>query len=174
MNLWEDVVQRRTIPNDPGDKLNYNADRLTAAAITQTFEYMVENGLEYSYMTNGQAFIFLRVCESDPTTVYYYLAEPNRKGDEQDSTSFRYPSTAIGRVLGFCLTAIRSNARNQTWRDRAAGQLHKWNEEFEDVLLCISPSQRHQTPLASIHKPPPYPVNPRSPYLLPTGPHKVQ
>jgi hypothetical protein len=174
MNLWEDVVQRRTIPNDPGEKLNYNADRLTGAAITQTFEYMIENGLEYSYMTNGEAFIFLRVRENDPTTVYYYLAEPNREADEQYSTGFRYPFTAVGRVLGFCLMAVDSAARNQSWRDRATEQLHKWNEEFEDVVHDIPSSERHQTPPASIYRPPSYPLNPRSPYLFRTRPHKVQ
>lgn len=75
MNLWEEVVQRRTIPNNPGEKPNYNADRLTGALITQTFEYTIENGLEDSYATNGEAYVFLRVRENDPTTVYYYLAE---------------------------------------------------------------------------------------------------
>jgi hypothetical protein len=34
MNVREDVVQRLTIPQDPGDKLNYNVDRLVAAAVT--------------------------------------------------------------------------------------------------------------------------------------------
>ena len=37
MNLREDIVQRPTIPRDPGEKLNYNANRLMAAAVTQTF-----------------------------------------------------------------------------------------------------------------------------------------
>ena len=34
MNVRKDVVQRPTIPQDPGEKLNYNADRLVAAAVT--------------------------------------------------------------------------------------------------------------------------------------------
>ena len=41
MKLQEDVVQRLTVPQDPGEKLNYNADRLVAAAVTQTCEYMM-------------------------------------------------------------------------------------------------------------------------------------
>jgi hypothetical protein len=174
MDLWEEVVQRRTIPNDPGEKLNYNADRLTGALITQTFEYMIENGLEYSYATNGEAFVFLRVCENDPTTVYYYLAEPNREADEQDSTGFRYPFTAVARVLGLCLMALSLVARNQAWRDRAAEQLHTWDEEFEDIMHEIPSSERHQTPPASVYKPPPYPINPRSPYLFRTRAHQEQ
>lgn len=76
INVREEVVQRPTIPQDPGEKLNYNADRLVAAAVTQTFEYMIENGLELSCIGTGPAEVYLRVMEDDPTTAYYYLAEP--------------------------------------------------------------------------------------------------
>jgi hypothetical protein len=62
------VVQRPTIPQDPGEKLNYNADRLVASAVTQTFEYMIENGLEFSCIGTGPAEVYLRVMEDDPTT----------------------------------------------------------------------------------------------------------
>ena len=76
----KEVIQRQTIPNDPGEKLNYNADRLTGALITQTFEYTIENGLEGSYATNGERSSF----SGFRTTVYYYLAEPNQEADEQE------------------------------------------------------------------------------------------
>ena len=49
MHLWKEIVQRRTNPKDPGERLKYNADRFTGAAITQIFKYLIENGLEYSY-----------------------------------------------------------------------------------------------------------------------------
>src|SRR5271154_351884 len=48
MEVREEVIQRATIPTDPEEKLKYNADRLVSAAVTQTFEYMIDNGLEYS------------------------------------------------------------------------------------------------------------------------------
>lgn len=41
MNMWEEVVQRLTIPVDPSGKLKYNAERLSCAAVTQAFEYMI-------------------------------------------------------------------------------------------------------------------------------------
>jgi hypothetical protein len=46
--------------------LNYYADRLVAAAVTQTFEYMIENGLEFSYIGTGPVAVYLRVLEDDP------------------------------------------------------------------------------------------------------------
>lgn len=103
MNLREDVVQRPTIPQDPGEKLNYQADRLVAAAVTQTFEYMIENGLEFSCIGTGPAEVYLRVMEDDPTTAYYYLAEPKMDVGEADELGFHYPFTAIARMLGFGL-----------------------------------------------------------------------
>ncbi|RSL40462.1 hypothetical protein CEP54_016112, partial [Fusarium duplospermum] len=49
MNIYKDVVNRKTIPTsvDPDARFQYHAERLTAAAITQTYHYMIEGGLEY-------------------------------------------------------------------------------------------------------------------------------
>jgi hypothetical protein len=170
MNLREDVVQRPTIPQDPGEKLNYNADRLVAAAVTQTFEYMIENGLEFSSIGTGPAEVYLRVLEDDPTTAYYYLAEPKMDVGEADQLGFRYPFTAIARMLGFGLMALHSRVRDQAWRDSASQLLYHWNEDFEDIIHNIPTEERHATPPASVYKPPAYPVHPRSPYLLRTRP----
>jgi hypothetical protein len=38
---------------------------------------MIENGLEYSKLTIGEADVFLRLKEDEPHTLYYHLAEPN-------------------------------------------------------------------------------------------------
>ncbi len=48
MNVPEDVIQRPTIPTDPSEKFNYNADKLVAAAATQTYSHILESGAEYS------------------------------------------------------------------------------------------------------------------------------
>ena len=55
MNLPEDVINRPTIPTDPEEKFVYHSEWLVAASLTQTYGYMVENGLEYSYLTTGEA-----------------------------------------------------------------------------------------------------------------------
>ena len=40
----DEAVQRVTIPNIPAEKLQYHAERLVVAVVTQTFEYMTDNG----------------------------------------------------------------------------------------------------------------------------------
>ncbi|KAH8587236.1 hypothetical protein B0O99DRAFT_642339 [Bisporella sp. PMI_857] len=46
MNVPEDVINRITIPTDPKEKFVYHSKWLTAAALTQTYGYMIENGLD--------------------------------------------------------------------------------------------------------------------------------
>ncbi|KAH6645665.1 hypothetical protein BKA67DRAFT_586063, partial [Truncatella angustata] len=56
MDIFKDVVNRKTIPTaaDPDGRFQYYAERLTAAAITQTYNYMIEGDLEYGLLTTGQ------------------------------------------------------------------------------------------------------------------------
>ena len=108
MAVRDEVVQRATIPNDPAEKLQYHAERLVAAAVKQTFEYMIDNGLEYGSFTTGVAEVYLRVLKDDPETVYYYLTEPQLDVVPADPAGFRYPFTAVSRLLGFCLMALHS------------------------------------------------------------------
>ncbi|KAH6950421.1 hypothetical protein BKA56DRAFT_425190, partial [Ilyonectria sp. MPI-CAGE-AT-0026] len=68
MNIPKDVLNRKTIPTsmDPDALFQYLADRLTASAVTQTYHYMIEEGLEYGLLTTGEAIVFLRVDWEEP------------------------------------------------------------------------------------------------------------
>jgi hypothetical protein len=77
MNLPGDVINRPTIPTEPEEKFVYHSGWLTAAALMQTYSYMIENGLEYSKLATGEADVFLQVKGDEPHTLYYHLAEPN-------------------------------------------------------------------------------------------------
>ncbi|OJD09359.1 hypothetical protein ACJ73_10381, partial [Blastomyces percursus] len=48
-NFWEDIVQAHVIPKKDNEKerATYNARQLSGAAITQTFDYMIREGVEY-------------------------------------------------------------------------------------------------------------------------------
>lgn len=59
MNIPEDVFNRITVPTNPEDKFVYHSEWLTAAALTQTYAYMIKNGLEYSKLVTGEAYVFL-------------------------------------------------------------------------------------------------------------------
>ncbi|KAH7228557.1 uncharacterized protein BKA55DRAFT_716421, partial [Fusarium redolens] len=63
MDIHEEVVNRRTIPTsvDPDARFQYHAEKLTASAVTQTYHYMIESGLEYGLLTTGEAIVFLKV-----------------------------------------------------------------------------------------------------------------
>ncbi|RFU26337.1 hypothetical protein B7463_g10008, partial [Scytalidium lignicola] len=57
MHLPKDVFNRITIPNDKDAKFIYHSEWLVSAMLTQTYGYMIENGLEYSYVTTGEAYV---------------------------------------------------------------------------------------------------------------------
>jgi Fungal protein kinase len=84
MDLPKDVINRPTIPTNPEEKFVYHSEWLVAIALTQTYGYMVDKGLEYSYLTTGEAKVFLQVREAEPHTLYYHLAEPNIEAEAQD------------------------------------------------------------------------------------------
>ncbi|KAL1952788.1 hypothetical protein VTO42DRAFT_4249 [Malbranchea cinnamomea] len=61
MEFWERIVEQETIPADKDEKLKYNAERLAGSAVAQQYHVMIQEGLEYSYVTNGLALVVPRV-----------------------------------------------------------------------------------------------------------------
>jgi hypothetical protein len=62
------------------------ADQLVASIMTQTFDYMIDWDLEYSYFTAGKSLAFLRVKDDDPKTVYYYMIAPSEDVEGEDKS----------------------------------------------------------------------------------------
>ncbi|KAF3000593.1 hypothetical protein E8E15_000234 [Penicillium rubens] len=69
MDLWKDMVKSNKIPTSKEAKLRYNAERLVCSAIVQEYHVMIQEGLEFSYVTNGIARVLLRVPHDDPSTL---------------------------------------------------------------------------------------------------------
>ncbi|ELQ32294.1 hypothetical protein OOU_Y34scaffold01197g1 [Pyricularia oryzae Y34] len=111
MNIYKEVVNRKTIPTsmDPGARFQYHAERLTAAAITQTYHYMIEGGLEYGLLTTGEAIVFLKIDWREPETLFYHLAEPN--AEVLAHPDHFHLCTAVGQYLAFSLIARTSDSR---------------------------------------------------------------
>lgn len=141
----EDILGQATIPTESEAKLQYNADQLVSAVATQTFHYMIENGLEYSYITTGEAFVFLHIKKKDPTTLYYHLTVPTDDVVD-DAEGFLYSQTAISQVATLCLLAFQSKQRDQRWRKDARKQLKKYKIDYEAILLRIPETERKLTP----------------------------
>ncbi|KAI4153569.1 MAG: hypothetical protein LQ340_002234 [Diploschistes diacapsis] len=177
MNLKEEIINRATIPTYKEDtesmtdedrrgkaeKLQYNADKLVAAVSTQVFHDMIEYGLEYSYLTTGEAFVFFHVRSEDPETLYYHLAIPSEDVEDKD-LDVLLSQTAIGIVLSLCLLAFQSTSRSQNWRRDAKRKLERYKVDYEAVLRSIPKSERKETPNFAYRGPKGRPID-RSPYL---------
>ncbi|KAL5925353.1 hypothetical protein ACKVV7_003425 [Pyricularia oryzae] len=170
MNIYTEVVNRKTIPTsvDPDARFQYHAERLTAAAITQTYTYMIEGGLEHGLLTTGEAIVFLKIDWRDPETLFYHLAEP-------DAKMLAHPShfhlcTAVGQYLAFSLMALglpgEQRLRGQDERHQATQKLMTWVEDFETTLRSIPEDERHAPNSSPGYQPETYKGVDRSPYLL--------
>ncbi len=114
----EEQLHQVTIPTEGLANARHHAKDLAAAVATQTFHYMIENGLEYSYITTGEAFVFLRIDWDDPTTLFYPVAVPSDDvaADNAGEDVFDFRRTAVSQVLGLCLLASQSVQRTPQGR----------------------------------------------------------
>ncbi|KID81672.1 Protein kinase-like domain protein [Metarhizium guizhouense ARSEF 977] len=170
MNVYKEVVNRKTIPTlaDPEGRFQYHAERLTAAAISQTYHYMIEGGLKYGLLTTGETIVFLKIDWTDPQTLYYHLAEP---GPEVSAHPNHFHScTAVGQYLAFTLVALgqpdQRRVHGQEERRLAIRGSKTWAEDFESTLRSIPASERSAPSGTSSYEPTTYGDIDRSPYLF--------
>jgi hypothetical protein len=150
MNILEDVVNRITIPTDPDGKFVYHSEWLTAAALTQTYAYMIETGLEYSKLVTGEADVFLHLKEDEPHSLYYHLAEPNIEAEAQSEVDILLFRTAVSLTLTFRLMALDSKPRGQKWRNHALETAYRAIIDHEAVLRQIPVEEKTLTPPPSV------------------------
>ncbi|KAL4893407.1 hypothetical protein BDV59DRAFT_30432 [Aspergillus ambiguus] len=114
--------------------------RTVAAIITQAFSYMIPAGVESGLVCTGQAYIYLRIPEDDPSTVLYYLSVPEEDvgpttgwtGDLKSNN--RLHLTAVGHLLAFTLRALRMPVRDIAWTRWAASKIQTWEMIYDDLL----------------------------------------
>ncbi|KJF60363.1 uncharacterized protein CIMG_10489 [Coccidioides immitis RS] len=134
MDLEREVVREYRIPRDKKRRKQYDADRKVGSVVTQVFDYMIKSGLEYSYLSTGKAFIFLRIEEADPTTMFYHLIMPDEEQLTAKDLKTNAFHTAVGQVLSFSLLAFTSERRGQDWRRKWRRELPKWPLGGEAIL----------------------------------------
>ncbi|CAG8003658.1 unnamed protein product [Penicillium salamii] len=149
MDLWKDMVRSNKIPTDQEAKLRYNAERLVCSALVQEYHVMIQEGLEYSYVTNGIARVLLRVPHDNPSTLYYFLCDPNSEVNAEVEDSFQQPKTSVARTLCLCLMAFRSLARGQEWRNSVRPEIPIWKTSFDHTRSRIPTAELQQTLLHS-------------------------
>ncbi|KAH8730664.1 hypothetical protein GQ44DRAFT_746597 [Phaeosphaeriaceae sp. PMI808] len=165
MNIPEDVINRITIPTNPEDKFVYHSEWLTAAALTQTYAYMIENGLEYSKLATGEANVFLQVKQDEAHTLYYRLAEPNIQAEAESEVDILLCRTAVSQTLTFCLMALDSKPRSQKWRNHTLKTAYRAAIYYEAILRQIPAEDKTLTPPPSVFHAQIHPFK-RSPIIL--------
>lgn len=168
MNVITEVVNRKTAPTDANSKeyFVYHAEKIVAAAVAQTYKYMLESGCEYGCLTTGECILFLRILEKDPNTLYYHLSEPLEQVGDEHST-FLHMRTAIAQMMSLIYMAGESETRGPVWYSEAIKHAATWDVGVN--LLCRAmPSSLRKSPPDSPASIPdelsPDP-NARSPYL---------
>ncbi|KAJ6105282.1 hypothetical protein N7523_010092 [Penicillium sp. IBT 18751x] len=155
MDLWKDMVRSNKIPTNQEAKLRYNAERLVCSALVQEYHVMIQEGLEYSYVTNGIARVLLRVPHDDPGTLYYFLCDPNSEVNMEMEASFA--NTSVARTLCLCLMAFHSPVRGQEWRNSVRPDIPIWKTSFDHTRSHIPEDEFRQLPLNSDSTAPEFP-----------------
>lgn len=148
MDIYRDVVNRATVPpsDDVDAHFEYSSERLVASAICQTYHYMIEAGLEYSFLTTGEATVFLKIDWTDPSTLYYHLAQPQEEVDVQEQTQpgSGVHCTAVSQILAFSLQALQARPHGHKERHAAIRNAREWEVDWELVLQEVGPSIRRK------------------------------
>lgn len=150
MDILKDFVNNPKVPTnqDPQVRFEYYAKRLTAAAITKIYHYMIEDGVSYGILTNGVATVFLKVDWASPETLLYHLAESEHEVPVQPEPT---SCTAVSQYLSFILLALsqrdQERIRSQEKRQSVRNGVKKWVYDFEDILRNMSVDGK--TPRAS-------------------------
>ncbi|CAG7948734.1 unnamed protein product [Penicillium salamii] len=137
MEFWREVVQPDRVPTEEPEKSRYRAELLVGSTIVQEFHVMIQEGLEYSYLTNGLMDVQLWVPYDDPTTLYYHLGDPSTYGMAGVS-GLGAPRTRVERALCLCLMSFGAPLRDQAWRNAAKDNLPKWHSILDSDRAPIS------------------------------------
>lgn len=118
---------------DQDTNFQYHAERLAAAAVTHTYHYMIEGGIEYGLLTTGEAIVFLKIDWREPETLFYHLTGPGVEVLVQFIHS--HLCTAMGQYLAFSLKALGSQheLHGQEERRQATQNLKPWTEDFDTL-----------------------------------------
>ncbi|KAJ5111821.1 hypothetical protein NUU61_001451 [Penicillium alfredii] len=171
MDLWKEMVRSNKIPTNQEAKLRYNAERLVCSALVQEYHVMIQEGLEYSYVTNGIARVVLRVPRDEPSTLYYFLCDPNSEVNPEVEYSSQLRKTSVARTLCLCLMAFSSTARAQEWRNSMRSEIPIWKTSFDHTRSQIPKAELRQTLFHSDSTNPEYPSpESGSSYELPSSP----
>ncbi|KAF2647268.1 hypothetical protein K491DRAFT_763783 [Lophiostoma macrostomum CBS 122681] len=144
----KDVPFGQFIEPTPQDTHEDRICRKVAAIITQCFRDIIHGRVQYGCVATPEVFVLLKVPESDPGSVYYYIADPMTATDSSpegivDSLEDHIHETSVGQMLGLTLLALRSSPRSHAWLNASLSQLSDW--QIEPAILK-GPEPRQDAP----------------------------
>ena len=155
MDLSE-IINNPVYSTDKEKRDAENAEGVVAAILSQLYSYMLEAGIEYGYLSTGEAYVFLRIPDTRPADVEFHLAEPNLDVDGNYDEDGAIAFSAVGQVMCFCLRAANnSQRRSQQWRRDAKAECLTWEIDENKVLEQMTPVQCRPEPSPSSYNPTP-------------------
>ena len=140
-----DIVHRVKSSNDKETNYIETSETTIAIVIAQAYTYMIDSGIQYSYLTTGEAFVFLYTQEQDRNTLYYHLIIP--KDVSTSGTVNWIADTAIGQVLSFYILACGGIHYDQDSRISHRVQASAWVKDEDRLIANMTPSpQKPPTP----------------------------
>lgn len=173
MNIFDEVVNKPTIPTVEPAKFKHYAELLSAAAVTQTYHYMLEAGLEYGYVTNGDSIVFLKIDWTNPKELFYHLARPAREVEANEDPVY---SNAVCQVLAFTALALQTRQHSNDERVAATTSSKTWAVDFNYIVDKIVQHEQETAKEAGPSTPPgrKHRRIPSSPDWVPTPIKKVK
>ncbi|CAK7271006.1 hypothetical protein SEPCBS119000_004378 [Sporothrix epigloea] len=133
LSLKTEIQPERDVIDKNVTSVESASKSLAAAAITELFAHMVARGVQFGFVTTGQAYIFLHIPD-DPTVVYCHVHVPYWDVRGVDEASLL--KTAVAQVTAFALQSLRRSPPPQSWYD-AAAKLKVWATDYDHVLARI-------------------------------------
>ena len=136
------IIHRHKIATQEDERQREISEEVMAVVITQTFDYMVGQGVSYGYTTGGQAFVFLYYDPEEPQTIYYWCqsVKPDLfdNGNHDDYVGRK---TAVGLVAGFArLAASRGQVQTPDWIRKQQESLPIWRVDEATMMANLTPS----------------------------------
>lgn len=142
------LIHRSKSSNDKTINSIEKSEDVLAIVIAQIYTYMIDSGIQYAYLTTGEAFVFLHTQEQDRETLYYHMVIPKDTSTSEATNAIS--NTAIGQVISFYILACGGKFYDQDTRDRHREQAMQWRKDEDRLMDGMTPSpQKPPTPSSS-------------------------
>ncbi|KAL2359120.1 hypothetical protein RJZ56_008046 [Blastomyces dermatitidis] len=115
-NLFLEVLRRKQsgFVNSDIEK----TQEKVAQILCQTFHYMITSGLLYGYIILGETLIFLKIENSSPQKLYFYLT-PQVVTETESPHEFEIRNAPAAQLATFATVALHSKEISRDWITKA-------------------------------------------------------